>query len=339
MPDGCVEIAGFGADPGNLRALALLPDDLPPGAPLVVVMHGCTQTAGGYARAAGWIELAQRHRFALLLPEQRRANNPNLCFDWFEPGDTRRGHGEVASICAMIQHVLGMRALDRGRVFVTGLSAGGAMTGALLATYPEVFAGGAIVAGLPYGCAASVQEAFDAMRHGRARPARAWGDLVRGASTHRGPWPRVAIWHGGADGTVVPANAREAVKQWLDVHGLADTRGIEDQVDGVPHRVWRDAADVPRVEAYAIPGMDHGTPIAPHAGDPQQRCGTPAPFVLDAGISCCGRMAERWGLLRAAAEQRSVQQPTLVAMPAARRGLPDPGAVIEKALRAAGLRR
>ncbi len=226
------EIADFGADPGNLRMLVLVPEGLPEGAPLAVVLHGCGQTAAGYAAGAGWMELARRHGFALLLPEQRRANNPGLCFDWFQPGDTARGAGEVASIRSMVEYALATWRLDRHRVFVTGLSAGGAMSSALLATYPDLFAGGAIIAGLPYGGAATVPEAFDMMREGRARPAREWGDKVRAASAHRGPWPRVSVWQGGADRTVHPVNAAAIVGQWLDVHGLAATPSAEDNVDG-----------------------------------------------------------------------------------------------------------
>ena len=87
----------------------------------------------------------------------------------------------------MIEKTIGAHNIDRSRVFITGLSAGGAMTAAMLATYPEVFAAGAIIAGLPYGAAGNVQQAFESMFQGRPRAAKEWGDLVRGASRHRGP--------------------------------------------------------------------------------------------------------------------------------------------------------
>ena len=77
------EVIGFGANPGELRMLRYVPQDLHPGAPLVVVLHGCTQTAGGFDEGTGWSQLAERHRFALLFPEQRRANNRAMCFNWF----------------------------------------------------------------------------------------------------------------------------------------------------------------------------------------------------------------------------------------------------------------
>ena len=102
--------------------------------------------------------------FALLFPEQQRSNDPNLCFNWFMPGDSRRDLGEPLSIRQMIDTLARSQRSDPRRIFVTGLSAGGAMAAIMLATYPELFAGGAIIAGLPYGCAKTVPNAFDRMK-------------------------------------------------------------------------------------------------------------------------------------------------------------------------------
>ena len=146
------EVEGFGSNPGNLRMFSYVPDRLSDAPALVVVLHGCTQTAGGYDHGTGWSTMAERFGFALLLPEQRRANNPNTCFTWFSAEDTSRGRGEALSIRQMIERMVIDHGIDRSRIYITGLSAGGAMTSVMLATYPEVFAGGAIVAGLPYGC-------------------------------------------------------------------------------------------------------------------------------------------------------------------------------------------
>jgi poly(hydroxyalkanoate) depolymerase family esterase len=166
----------------------------------------------------------------------------------------------------MIEKTIGAHGIDRGQVFVTGLSAGGAMAAAMLATYPEVFAAGAIIAGLPYGTASNVQEAFESMFQGKSHIAKVWGDLVRRASSHRGPWPRVSIWHGDADATVRPINADGLIAQWTDVHGI-DTAPGEDNVDGYPRKVWRrDGVDL--VESYTITGMAHGTTSTPGKGLP-----------------------------------------------------------------------
>ena len=256
------EIFGFGSNPGNLRMFGYRPPTLSDNPALVVVLHGCTQTAAGYDLGAGWSTLADRYGFALLLPEQQRSNNPNGCFNWFQPEHSRRNQGEPLSIRQMIEKSVVDHGIDRRRVFVTGLSAGGAMASNMLACYPEVFAGGAIIAGLPYGAATTVQQAFESMFQSPSRPAREWGDLVRKASSHRGPWPRVSVWHGNADKTVIPSNAREILKQWTDVHGLPLSPSVKTRVDGFPREVWINAAGDELIEAYTITNMAHGTPLA-----------------------------------------------------------------------------
>ena len=295
-PSRLVEVTGFEPAPGNLRMLSYVPDGLSPGAPLVVVLHGCTQTAAGYDHGTGWSALADRLGFALLLPEQQRVNNPNSCFTWFAPEDSERGRGEPLSIRHMIERMILDHGLDHRRVYITGLSAGGAMTSVMLATYPELFAGGAILAGLPYRCAVGLPQALRCMAEGRSRPAADWGDLVRAASPHPGPWPKLSVWHGAADTTVRPLNAEEIVKQWTDVHGLGPVPSVADTVHGCPHRVWRDAAGEEVVEAYLVPGMGHGVPVHPGGGDAEDRGGTVAPFMLDVGISSTWHIARFWGL-------------------------------------------
>ena len=256
------EVTGFGSNPGNLRMFAYVPDQLARSPALVVVLHGCLQTAAGYDYGAGWSTLADRYGFALLVPEQQTANNPQRCFNWFQREDSERDHGEALSIRNMVEHMIQTHGIDHSRVFVTGLSAGGAMTSVMLATYPDVFAGGAIIAGIPYRCATGVPEALRCMFQGQVRSAREWGDLVRAASTHQGPWPKVSVWHGTSDLTVSAVNATEIIKQWTDVHGLPASPTRQEIVDGHPRRVWENAAGEEVLEDYLIAGMDHGTPIA-----------------------------------------------------------------------------
>src|SRR3954466_3547035 len=216
QPARLSEVSDFGSNPGNLRMLAYVPDRLASSPALVVVLHGCLQTAAGYDYGAGWSTLADRYGLALLFPEQQTANNPQRCFNWFEPEDSIRDQGEALSIRQMVEHMIRAHGINRSRVFVTGLSAGGAMTSVMLATYPEVFAGGAIIAGLPYGVATNLQQALSGMHQPPSRPARELGDLVRKVSSHKGPWPKLSVWHGSADKTVSPSNANEILKQWLD---------------------------------------------------------------------------------------------------------------------------
>jgi poly(hydroxyalkanoate) depolymerase family esterase len=289
-----LEVTGFGANPGQLKMFSFVPDELQPKPALVVVLHGCGQTASGYDLGAGWSRLATRYGFALLMPEQQASNNPNGCFNWFNPNDTARDHGEACSIRQMIARMVGEVGIDPHRVFVTGLSAGGAMTSVMLATYPEVFAGGAIIAGLPFGVATNVREALSGMFRSPSHPAGELGDLVRNASNHKGRWPKLSVWHGSADRTVNPANANEIVKQWLDVHELPSAPMSEGTVDGYPHRVWWNADGETTVESYTITNMAHGTPLG--VADNDERYGAQGAFLIEAGISSSFHIASFFGL-------------------------------------------
>ena len=287
------EVTSFGSNPGNLRMFTYVPKHLAQRAGLVVVLHGCTQSARSYDLGTGWSTLADRYGFAVLLPEQRQSNNGMRCFNWFKAEHFTRESGEPLSMRQMIEWMIANYSIDRDRVYVNGLSAGGAMTSVMLATYPELFAGGAIIAGMPYRCADGLQEALACMSQGCSRPAPELGTLVKTASSHRGPWPKISVWHGAVDNTVNPANAEEVIKQWTDVHGLTSPPSVEITSDDHLYRVWRGPNGDELVEAYTIAGMSHGVPINPQAKD---GCGATAPFVLDMGISSTHHIARFWGL-------------------------------------------
>lgn len=328
--DRLTDIVEFGTDPGNLRARCYVPDTLTAGAPLVVVLHGCTQTAAGYDLGSGWSTLAERHGFALLYPEQRQVNNANRCFNWFVGEDIARDKGEVASVRQMIARMVAAHGIDPARVFVTGLSAGGAMAMALLATYPEVFAGGAVIAGLPYGTARSVGEALQRMRGSGLPGGTALAERICGAAPAPARWPTLSVWHGSADQTVAPANMDAIVAGWAGVQGLALAEYATEQVDGQERRRWRDATGAVRIEAYTVAGLGHGTPIDPATG-----VGAAMPFMLPCRISSTDHMAATWGIAdakrTATASSPEPRQPARAVLPT---GV---GKVIEDALRASGL--
>jgi poly(hydroxyalkanoate) depolymerase family esterase len=310
-----VETTDFGSNPGGLRMFSFVPENLQPTPALVVVLHGCGQTAAGYDLGAGWSTLARHYGFALLMPQQAPLNNANGCFNWFNPEDTARDSGEACSIRQMIARMVGDHRIDQGRIFATGLSAGGAMTTVMLATYPEIFAGGAIIAGLPFGVATNVREALSGMFQSPPRPARELGDLVRNASNHKGPWPKLSVWHGSADRTVNPANADEIVKQWLDVHGLPSAPMSEGDVDGYPRQVWWNADGETIVESYTITDMAHGTPLG--VGDNDEKYGAQGAFLIEAGISSSYHIANFFGLTE------WIRQPEVVATAVAKDAVKD----------------
>jgi poly(hydroxyalkanoate) depolymerase family esterase len=284
------EVTGFGSNPGNLRMFRYLPDQLPAGRPTVVALHGCTQTAAAYGTNAGWIELAQRWRFAVVLPEQQPVNNVSRCFNWFQLSDIGRGQGEAESIAQMVSRTLTDTGGDRTRVMISGLSAGGAMTSVMLATYPDMFAAGGIVAGLPYKCATTMIEAFSCMNPGKNLTPAQWAAKVPAAATY----PQVSIWHGTADFTVAQANQRELVEQWTALHGIPPTPTSTDTVLGYPHASYRTANGRQVVETYSITNMGHGQPVDPGNGD--FHCGQGAPYLLDVNICAAWHLGAAWQL-------------------------------------------
>jgi len=288
------ELTGFGTNPGNLRMFAYAPEHLRPEAPLVIALHGCTQTADEYDHGTGWSSLAHSLGFAVVYPQQQSTNNPKNCFSWFLPGDIARGHGEALSIREMVEHAIATFAADRRKVFVTGLSAGGAMASVMLATYPEVFASGAIIAGLPYGCASNVQQAFEAMLTEQGHAAQALGDRVRAASRHRGPWPKISVWHGTSDPIVKPSNGENIIRQWTNVHGLSDSPSYQELIGSHTRRQWSDANGKVLIEAFSISGMAHGVPLATTMDG--ESYGAAGAFFLDAGISSTHHIARFWRL-------------------------------------------
>jgi poly(hydroxyalkanoate) depolymerase family esterase len=333
-----LEIAN--ANPGNLFGWHYAPEngDRSGLLALVVVLHGCTQTAAGYDAGSGWSKLADEFGFAVLFPEQSRQNNPNLCFNWFSDNDIERGRGEVRSIREMIDTMVSDHGIDPTRVFITGLSAGGAMANAMLAAYPEVFSGGAIIAGLPYGVASTVPDAFDRMR-GHGLPSRErLQERLRSASTHVGPWPTISVWHGTADKTVDELNARAIIEQWKVMHEVGDRPARSDAMDGHEHHIWTNRAGADVIELHRIGGMGHGTPIDTSSG-----YGSQAPHMLDVGVSSTEHIARSWGLMPSF--ERRVQ-PDARATTSNETGSDDRmdvtnyvQDVIESALRSAGLMR
>ncbi|MEU4553171.1 extracellular catalytic domain type 1 short-chain-length polyhydroxyalkanoate depolymerase [Micromonospora violae] len=271
------QVTGFGSNPGNLAMYAYRPDGLPANSPAVVLLHGCAQDAAGYFANSGWQKYADQWKFSLIVAQQPSGNNASSCFNFFEAGDTTRGQGEALSIKQMVDHAKTNFAVNGSRVYVSGLSAGGAMSAVMLATYPDVFAAGSIIAGIPYRCATSMVNAFSCMNPGADKTPAAWGDLVRGAySGYTGPRPRVAIWHGTSDTTVTPLNGTESRDQWTNVRGVSQT---PTSTSSLPGNTSLEVYGNDDVRLYRISGMGHGTPVDP--GSAAEQCGTAGAYFLD----------------------------------------------------------
>ncbi len=289
---GLEKVGDFGSNPGALSMYRYAPDGLPAGSPVVVVLHGCTQDASTYFEGAGWKSFADAGGFSVVAAQQEQGNNINKCFNWFQSGDVSRGQGEALSIKQMVDRTVADLDADASRVFVTGLSAGGAMTSSMLAAYPDVFKAGAVIAGLPHGCAKTVADAFTCMNPGVSKTAAEWGDLARSAAPdHSGARPTVSVWHGTADTTVVPASAKESVKQWTNVHGTDQEADATEELPGGTTRTDYTGGDGGVVvRDYSVKDMPHGTPVKPDEG-----CGKAGEHFLDT-ICSSGRITADWGL-------------------------------------------
>ncbi|MDC8756690.1 PHB depolymerase family esterase [Janthinobacterium fluminis] len=296
------EVKNFGTNPGALKMFKYVPQNLGASRPLVVALHGCTQSASAYNDETGWIQLADKFHFALLLPQE--TVHQNNCFRWFEPNHSERGKGEALSIRQMIEKMTDDLNIDARRVYVSGLSAGGAMTAVMLATYPEVFAGGGIVAGIPFRCASNQNEALPcgvklSLSPGKMATEKKnmspkqWGDLVRHASNFTGPYPPVSIWHGSADDVVDPQDEIELMEQWTDLLGTGQTPAKEEVLQGnnarlIHHQIFSNSSGHPMVETFLIDNMKHAVPVNPGGSDAQ--CGKEVqPYVINAGI--CSSLA------------------------------------------------
>ena len=229
--------------------------------PLVVMLHGCTQDPDDFAAGTRMNELAQEHGFFVLYPAQAARSNTQRCWNWFSPADQRRGAGEPALLAGMVRHVLQTHPVDPDRVFVAGLSAGGAMAAILASEYPDVFAAAGVHSGLAAGAAHDVASAFSVMKSGPAPVA-----------PRSGPGAPVIVFHGDADATVVAANGDAVITAALAGAGqvvaekLAPPEGASSR--RLQRTVWRGAGAGPDEPTLAEQWVVQGAPHAWSGGAP-----------------------------------------------------------------------
>ena len=235
------------------------PHDARP-APLVVMLHGCTQNADDFARGTRMDALASKHGFLVLYPEQSERANPQRCWNWFKHTHQRRGGGEAGQIEDCVRAVIEAHGADPARVFVAGLSAGGAMAAILGSVCPDLFAGIGVHSGLAAGAATNLPEALSAMRGGQGAPA---------APTAAGTvLPPTIVFHGDADRTVHPDNGEGVIDACLAAANGAPL--AEPTIERSPRtgngvgggrgwtrRVHRDAAQRVLAEHWSVHGAGH----------------------------------------------------------------------------------
>lgn len=219
--------------------------------PVIVMLHGCKQDSEDFARGTRMNEVAARDGFLVLYPEQLRKANQMGCWNWFEPGNQRRGAGEPAMIAALVASVVAEHGGDPQRVYVGGLSAGGAMAATLGDLYPDVFAAVGIHSGLPPRAAHDVSSAFTAMRKASGSAAAAARSLL----------PTI-VFHGSADKTVAPGNGEAVVQRQLAAAaaGGVQLQPREERVAGTrtgTRIAWLDESGKPVIESWKLTAGPH----------------------------------------------------------------------------------
>jgi poly(hydroxyalkanoate) depolymerase family esterase len=236
--------------------------------PMVVMLHGCTQSADDFAAGTQMNRLAEQHGFIVVYPEQPSNANPSKCWNWFQPQDQQRGAGEPSLIAGIAREVASRHEADARRIFVAGLSAGAAMAVVLGEAYPELFAGVGAHSGLPFGSAHDIPSALAAMkgRHG--------GQPGPGVPTGAAARPRrkaaqavpVIVFHGDRDHTVQHGNGAQIVQQAHEAHGLEaggtplQTSSQTGQAPGgrrYTRTVHADAAGQVQIESWTLHGAGH----------------------------------------------------------------------------------
>ena len=224
-------------------------------APLVVMLHGCTQGPESFAESTRMQVHAEKNGFLVLYPAQKLSANPTRCWNWFLPGNQARGSGEPAEIVGMIEHVAAEYAVDRKRVYVAGLSAGASMSAILAACYPDVFAAAALHGGTMYKSATTLREAQQVMSIGKTPDPVRLGAEAWACGGKRSLAMPVMVWHGMGDNVVNRDNAAFLVRQFTALNDFADdgeANGSATQAQG------KESGQIDGGHAYTITSYGNG---------------------------------------------------------------------------------
>lgn len=237
---------------------------------LLVMLHGGTQDADDFAAGTRMNALAEEHGFIVAYPSQSKAANASLCWNWFTPENQIRGKGEPSIIAGITKDIIATYDIDTARVFVAGLSAGGAMAAVMGATYPDLYAAVGVHSGLPYRSAADLPSAFAAMRgQGGPLDLRSWRSR---SAANDGPQIRTIVFHGDADNIVHPSNAGSIVMPAEDDESVELAKSRNAAARAHTLTVTRDKTGKVMVEQWLIHGGGHawsgGSPDGTYT-DPQ----------------------------------------------------------------------
>ncbi len=294
-----VEITNFGVNKGNLEMYVYKPINNDMEVPLVVVLHGCAQTATEMAEQSGWNSLADFHNFMVLYPQQKVENNLNKCFNWYENQDISKNDGESDTIREMIQYAIQNYDIDPSKIFVTGLSAGGAMTNVLLANYPDLYDSGAVLSGIPLKAAYDLATAYAAMQGKVEKSNKEWvAAISKNNPNYQGEYPKVVIFHGFDDPFVNVKNAEIIEMQWKGIHKIESNPTMVPEFNGNPDIIKTTyfKNNCPTIVKYEINNLGHAMAVDP--GTEKQQGGNVAKFAVDKNFHTTYWVAKFFGLIK-----------------------------------------
>ncbi len=298
------EINNFGSNPGNLKLYFYSPIDsskISERKPLVIVLHGCWQTAEIVERQSGWNKLADGNGFYVLYPEQLFLNNTASCFNWFNVNDVSKDNGEVLSIRQMISYAVKNYSIDTTQIFIYGLSAGAVMTVSMMVDYPELFNAGASLAGGPFMVSTNPLEGVSMMNNPILKSPDELGALVKNQNPdYKGKYPRLIIIHGEKDFVVNYKNANELIKQWTNVIHIDTIPSMEfdsfqNHVD-IKRLSWIDKMKNEIIIFYSFNDMGHSLPVDP--GNEKNQGGETGLFASDKNFFSTYYIAKDFGLIK-----------------------------------------
>jgi poly(hydroxyalkanoate) depolymerase family esterase len=296
-----VRVKKFGRNPGNLKMYIHVPPSFSDSAkvhPVVVVLHGCMELAGRVSLETGWNKLADIYGFYVVYPQQRIANNPQHCFNWFRKRNNTKNKGETASIKSMIDYMLKKYPADTNNIFIYGVSAGGAMTSIMMACYPDLFNTGCVVAGGPYMHGVGMKDAAAAIKN---RTPEDWADIVKKQNPgYTGEYPRLIIIHGDEDKIVNIKNAYKLVYQWTSLHKTDTIPDIIDdsfpKYDHMERLVYTNEKGDAVVKFYRFFKIGHQLPVCP--GDKNNEGGQIDLFTVKFDFHTTYQVAKDFGLIK-----------------------------------------
>lgn len=293
-----VEITDFGTNKGNLEMYVYKPVNNDMEMPLVIVLHGCVQTATEIAEQSGWNTLAESKNFMVIYPQQKVENNLNKCFNWYNEIDISRKGGESETIIEMIQYAVKNFNIDTSKIFVGGISAGGAMTNVLLVNYPDLFYSGAVLSGIPFKAANDLTTAYVAMQGNMEKTNEEWVAAVSNNNpNYDGEFPKVVIFHGVDDPFVNIRNAEIIEMQWKGIHKIDTEPTIVPEFNGNSDitKTTYFKNNCPVIVKYEINNLGHAMAVDP--GLEKQQGGNVARFAVDKNFHATYWAAKFFGLI------------------------------------------